>query len=154
MKNRGFRFRLNVKMQMPEHQEAIEKSLEDLMAIFPFAKTSIKIESKKLVPFEVVSSIAISFAVGISTKLAIRFFEELYKKLRSSDATPEVEGLDRIQEKAEKYLLEIGVKGFKIIRREDKGLYVFFIFRDRDGAEHHLYITSFDLHVIEYERTD
>ena len=153
MKHNNRQFCLNIKTQKPEQQASIERSLKDLTKDFPFVDINIKPESKKLVPFEILSSIAISFAVGISAKLMIRFFEKLYKKLTDDGITPEIEGLDRIQKKAERYLIEIGVRDFEIIRREEKGLYVFFIFRDNTGAMHHLYITSFDLRVIEYKRT-
>lgn len=145
-------FCLNVKVHDPKQQLAIEKILQDLRKDFPSIETNIIVKSKKLAPYEIILSIIVSFFTGIAADITLKFLQNLYQKLKHSKISPEIEGLDSIQKGAENYLREIGVVDFQIVRRENRALYAFFIFKDRSGVAHHLYVTSSDLRVIGYKR--
>lgn len=145
-------FRFNVKIHDPNQQVTIKNILYDLRKDFPFIETDVNVKSKKLAPYEIILSIIISFVTGVAADLTLKLLERLQQKFKRSKISPEIKGLDRIQRKAENYLRQIGIVDFRIIRREDRGLYVFFIFKDHSGVAHHLYVTSFDLRVIEYKR--
>jgi len=61
--------------------------------------------------------------------------------------------LDSIQRTAEGYLLNMGITDYKLIRRENKGLYALFEFKAKD-ASHCLYISRSDRQIIKYERVE
>jgi len=145
-------FHINIKIYDSKQQKAIENILADLRKDFPFMDINIDIKSRKLIPFEVSLEIVMKIVAEVATKLMIKFLKKLWEKFKQNGITPKIEGLDIVQKKAENYLREIGVLNFEILKREDKGLYVFFIFKDYTNILHHLYITSFDLRIIEYER--
>ena len=150
--NQEQRFRLRVVAHDPAQQKLVTGTFEKFREDFPFIDFKVTVKSKKVVPWEVVLDIAINVAKGIAVALVIKAFEKLWKEIKRNDIAVKLEGLDMIQKKAESYLIEIGVTDFEVVRREDRGLYVFLIFRDYKGINHYLRVTSFDLRVIDYRR--
>lgn len=146
------RLRLSVVARDPTQQKLVIDTFERFRKDFPFVELEVTVKSRKVIPWEVVLDVAIDITKGIAVALVIKAFEKLWKEIKRNDIAVKLEGLDKAQKKAESYLIEIGVTNFEVIRREDRGLYVFLIFRDYKGNLHHIYVTSFDLRVIEYER--
>jgi len=136
----------------PEQQKVINKILRDIQKEFSFAKFDSRTSSKKLIPFEIVMEITVSFGVGVGTALVIKCLEELWKKFEQNRISLRTQGLDAIQEKAQNYLREVGITDLKILRRENRGPYSLFVFKDEKGQRHHLKIASSDLCIIEYTK--
>lgn len=143
---------MRVATRNPTQQELVINTFERFRKDFPLVDFKVTVKSRKVVPWEVVLDVAIEVAKGMALALVIKAFEKLWKEIKRNNITVKLEGLDKVQKKAESYLIGIGVTSFEVIRREDRGLYVFFIFKDYKENLHHLYVTSFDLRVIEYQR--
>jgi len=145
-------FHLHVVARDPTQQELVIDTFKKFREDFPFINFKVGVESRKVVPWEVVMDIAINVAKGIAVALVVKALEKLWKEIKRNDIAVKLEGLDTVQKKAESYLIEIGVTDFEVVRREDRGLYVFLIFRDHKGVYHYLRVTSFDSRVIDYRR--
>jgi hypothetical protein len=143
---------LQVKLADPKQQVLITHILEDLKASFPIKQVQITVQDKKLMPFEIGLLIVIGFIANISSEVVIRLLDKLWGKLNQNKILPYVECVDRVQMRAEEYLKKIGISSFEITRKEDKGLYVLFIFEDIRGEIHYLYVSKTDLRVLNYIR--
>jgi hypothetical protein len=150
--NQEKKFLLHIVAHDPPQQEFVAKTFERLHEEFPSVDFKVAVKSRKVVPWEVVLEIAIDFAKGIAVTLVIKVLEKLWKEIKRNDIVVKLDEVDIVQKKAERYLTEIGITDFEVIKREDRGLYVLLIFRDNKGDHHRLRVTSFDSHVIDYRR--
>ena len=137
----------DVEIALEETVQKMEKEFEDI-------SFEINAKEKKLVPFELVLDITIKVASGVAVGLVIKCLERLWEELRKKRITPETQGMDSIQGSAERYLEAIGVEQYKIVKRKDKGPYVIFVFQDEKGDKHRLFVTSFDLKIVDYRREE
>lgn len=117
----------------------------------PGIKIHIATESKKLVPHEVLLIIAINIISQISSKILLRILDNLWKELTKKDLQVELSPLDKVQENAENYLRAKHLVDYEIVKKEDKGLYVYLVYKTFDST-HRFYISKSDLAIIRYEK--
>jgi hypothetical protein len=96
--------------------------------------------------------LVITIAAEVTANLVIKMFEKLWEKLGKNNIQVKVKDVDVVERKAENYLKHIGVENPVLIEKKIKGLYDLFIFRDANGNEHILHISSCDLRVINYKK--
>jgi len=125
---------------------------DSLKESFPIGELDMKVEDRKITPFEIGLLVIIGFTSSVSAEIVIRLLDRLWMKLTQNDLLPEIENIGRIQTRAENYLKEIGVTLFSTTRREDKGLYVKFEFEDNQGFFHDLHVSKTDLQILRYIR--
>ena len=143
-----------MKISEPDVEGSLEGTFQKLNEEFENISFDINIKEKKLVPFELVLDITIKVASGMAVGLVIKLLEKLWEELRKKKTVPETWGMDDIQSRAERYLEAIGVEQYKIVKRKDKGPYVIFVFQDEKGDKHRLFVTSFDLKIVDYRREE
>jgi hypothetical protein len=144
-------FSISVEAQNPKQQKEIMSTIAKLQKEFSELHIKVDTESKELVPEEVLMIILVSVASEVLTKIVLGFLDKLWNDLKNKGISPTLSSLESIQGKAEKYLFDIGVVDFKIVKRESRGLYVFFLFKSKN-ASHRLYISSSDKRIIKYEK--
>lgn len=147
----GRELHIGVQARSPKQQKDISNTIERLQKDFPDMKIRIESESGQLVPEEVLLKVVISVASGVSSALVLKLLDRLWSKLRSKDISPILSGTDLIQKKAEKYLLDIGITDFDITKREDRGLYISFVFKSKK-ALHYLCVLKSDLGILNYRK--
>ena len=152
VKKESVTYSFQVRAKDPGQQKLIEQTLQNLQTTFPEIDTQIQVLSKKLTPYEVVLLIAINVGVGIASKILINFLDKLWDALTRKKIPPSLPSLDSVQIAAEDYLRRLGVTHFQLFQRQDRGLYVFFDFKEATGVSHLIYITKSDKQVILYER--
>lgn len=153
VKKESVTYSFQVRARDPSQQKGIPKILQNLQTTFPEIDTQIQVLSKKLTPYEVVLLIAINVGADIASKILISFLEKLWDALTRQKITPSLPSLDSVQMAAEDYLRHLGVIHFQLFQKQDRGLYVFFSFKEETGVSHLLYITKSDKKVIQYKRT-
>ena len=144
-------FNIRVEARDPNQQKDIAKALEELQRDFSELNVRIEAESKELVPGEVMLTISVAVASAVLAKVFLRFLDKLWDRLKTRGIKPILSSLDSVQRTAEDYLLNVGIGDFEIVKREDRGLYVFFVFKSKD-ASHRLYISKSDMSIIKYEK--
>ena len=137
----------------PSQQKNTQQTLQNLQTTFPEIDTQIQVLSKKLTPYEVVLLIAITVTADIASKILISFLDKLWDALTRQNILPSLPSLDSVQMAAEDYLRHLGVIHFQLFQKQDRGLYVFFAFKEATGVSHLIYITKSDKQVIQYKRT-
>jgi hypothetical protein len=144
---------LNVRIEVrnPKQQKDIASILGELQRDFPELNARIKAESKGLLPEEAVVIVFVTVASEIVATAVLRFLDKLWNGLKRKDISPSLSSSESSQRAAEKYLLDIGIIDFEIIEREDRGLYVLFVFKSK-GASHRLYVSRSDMRIIKYEK--
>jgi len=145
---------LRMKLHDPEQQRMISKIFDSLKESFPIGELDMKVEDKRITPFEIGLLITIGFASSVSAEIIIRLLDRLWTKLTQNNVLPEIQNIDRIQTWAENYLKETGVPLFSTTRREDKGLYVKFEFEDNQGFSHDLHVSKTDFRILRYIRRE
>ena len=146
------KYYLLTKIYEPDQQTVIKEIFQNIEKEFPYVKLDSRVTSKKLTPLEITLEIAINFGTGVASVIILKCLEKLWDELKQNRISPETQGLDAIQKKAQEYLKEIGSTGFEILKRENRGPYVAFTFKDGKGQRHYLKISSSDLKVIEYTK--
>jgi hypothetical protein len=142
-----------VEINQPDNETDLEAMLEQTEKEFMGIVYRINVKERKLVPLETVLIITLEVAKGIAVTVFIKFLEKLWQEFRKRDLTPQTQGLDAIQLFTERYLLSMGIREMTLLRRDDKGLYVKFVFSDKKGNKHIVAVASFDLKILSYERT-
>ena len=99
----------------------------------------------------IVLTIAISFGAKILATLFLKLLERLWERLKKIDASPDVHKIDEIVKIAEKRLFKLQIMDTKLIKFNDRGLYVHFMYKGKCEI-HHLYYSKSDLQLINYER--
>lgn len=141
-----------VEINQPDNEADLEAMLQQTEKEFMGIVYRINVKERKLVPLETVLIITLEVAKGIAATIFIKFLEKLWQEFRKRDLTPQIQGLDAIQLFTESYLLSMGVRELTLLRRDDKGLYVQFVFSDKKGNKHIVAVASFDLKILSYER--
>jgi len=144
-------FNIRIEARNAKQQRVIAGILDGLQRDFPEVNVRIEPESKELVPEEVVLLVFVTVASEVLAAVVLGFLDKFWSHLKNKGISPVLSGMDSVQREAENYLLNIGIFDFKIIKREDRGLYVFFQFKSK-AAVHHLYISRSDMKIIKYER--
>lgn len=144
-------FNIRIEARDSNQQKDIANALAELRGDFPKLNVRIEPESKELVPGEVVLIVVVTVASEVLAAVVLRFLDRFCDRLKNKDISPILSSMDSVQREAENYLLNMGIVDYKIIRREDRGLYVFFMFKSKD-ASHHLYISRSDVRIIKYEK--
>lgn len=140
------RTNVTVMTRSPEEQQKVNEILGLVRQEFPDIKIGATAESKKLLPEEIILLIA----VQVSSELIIRVLDRLWHYLKDRNVDVNLVSADRVQEKAENYLVHKGLHDFSIVKEEDKGLYVILIYRTR-GHTHSFHISKTDLAILKYE---
>ncbi len=153
VKTKSATYSFQVRARDPSQQKTMEHTLKNLQTTFPEIDTQIQVLSEKLTPYEVILLIAISVAADITSKILINFLDRLWDTLTRQKIPSLLPTLDSVQMAAEDYLRHLGVIQFQLVQKQDRGLYVFFAFKEATGVSHLIYITKFDKQVIEYRRT-
>jgi len=133
-----------------EQQKFIRELSKKIEEEFSGIKIHIIPKSKKLAPNEVLLLIVINILSQISAQILFQLLEKLWKELSKGKIQTELPSLDKVQEKAENYLKAKNLLNYKIIKREDRGLYVYLVYKTMK-AVHMFYISRFDLEIIKYE---
>jgi len=152
LENEGAAYSFQVKARDPSQQKIIAKTLQSLRTAFPEIDTHIRVLSEKLTPYEVVLLIAIDVGASVASVILLKFLDRLWDALTSAEIRPSLPSLDSAQMAAEEYLRHLGVAHCHLFQKQDKGLYVFFIFKEETGASHLIRITKSDKQVIQYKR--
>lgn len=146
-------FNIRIEARDSKQQKDIASALDELRKDFPELNVRIEPESKELVPGEVVLIVFVTVVSEVLATVALKFLDKFWDRLRNKGISPILSSMDSVQREAEIYLLNMGIVDFETIKREDKGLYVFFVFKSKD-ASHHLYIASSDMKIIKYEKVE
>jgi len=141
-----------VEINQPNDEADLKVILQQTEKEFEGIKCRINVKERKLVPLETILVITLEVAKGIAAAVFIKLLEKLWQDFRQKGLTPQTHGLDPIQSFTEKYLLSMGVTELTLLRRDDKGLYVKFVFEDKKGYKHIVMVASFDLKILSYER--
>jgi len=144
-------FNIKVEARNSKQQKDIANVMDELQEEFPELNVKIEPESRELVPGEVVLIVFVTVASEVLAVAVLRFLDKFWKRLKNRGVSPVLLNVDSVQREAESYLLGLGIADFKLIKREDRGLYVFFLFESK-GESHHLYISRSDKRIIKYER--
>ena len=147
-------YSLVLRTSQPDIPDTLRKTFDEIEKEFRNTRLGMNVKDKKLVPFELALDITVKVASGIAISLVIKLLERLWDEFRRKKVVPQIQGMDGIQGTAESYLRAIGVKEFKLMKRQDKGPYVTFAFEDEIGNRHTLLVTSFDLKILRYERME
>jgi hypothetical protein len=142
---------LTITAEGPEQQEFVEEILDSIKGP-PVKKIDIKVMSKKFLPYEVGLLILVEFVVQASSKLIIKVLDDLWKKLTAKKITIVLEEIPRVQARAETYLKSIGIHSFEIREMVDGGIYASFIFVDKKGELHDIFVSKTDLQILKYSR--
>lgn len=147
---------IKIKLDNAEEQAAVQRILQELEKTNEFSSIcpTIKVQKSRFTPEEVVLLIIIGFASQLSSDLTIAFLRNLWDRLKEKNMTPEIEDLDQVKNKAEKYIRGLGVTRFHIIKVEDHGLYAEFEIKDSKGIRHILLIAKTDLSILKYHRSE
>ena len=144
-------FNIKIKTLDLEQQKNTETVLDELRGDFGELEIRIKAESKGIIPEEVIFVIAVTVTSKVLADVFLRFLEKLWSRLRNKGISPDIYTMDSVQKEAENYLLSLGIMDAKIIKREDRGLYVFFVFKSK-RTSHSIYVSNSDLRIIRYKR--
>jgi len=144
-------FNIKIKTRDLEQQKNTETVLDELRGDFGELEIRIKAESKGIIPEEVIFVIAVTVTSKVLADVFLRFLEKLWSRLRNKGISPDIYTMDSVQKEAENYLLSLGIMDAKIIKREDRGLYVFFVFKSK-RTSHSIYVSNSDLRIIRYKR--
>ena len=144
-------FKLKIEARNLEQQKNTEIVLDELRGDFGELEIRIEAESKGIVPEEVIFLIAATVTSKVLADVFLRFLEKLWSRLKNKGISPDIYSIDSVQKKAENYLLSLGILDAKITKREDRGLYVFFVFKSK-RTSHSIYVSKSDLRIIQYER--
>lgn len=127
-------------------QKSIEDLLTEIKREFPKAEITTTIKEEKIIPEEALLQIGLV----VSAEVLIRILDKLWKHFAEKEIKVEQNTGDLAQVKAEEYLKHRQLNNFKIIKREDKGLYVYLIY-EINGFRHRFHISKSDLEIIKYE---
>jgi hypothetical protein len=145
---------LTLKVSESSGEVRLETILEQMEKEFKGITFGIKPKEKRLVPLEIILDISINVGAGFGTAALIKLLERLWRELKKNKLAPQTYGLDAVQSFAQRYLQSIGVKDFNILKRQDKGPYVQFLFGDKRNCKHIIAVTTFDLKILSYERKE
>lgn len=146
-------FNIRIEARDSKQQKDVANALDELRGDFPELKVRIEPESKELVPGEVVLIVVVTVASEVLAAVVLGFLDKFWNRLRNKGISPILSSLDSVQRTAEGYLLNMGITDYKIIRIENKGLYILFVFKAKD-ASHRVYISRSDMQIIRYERVE
>ena len=144
-------FNIKIKTRDLEQQKNTEIVLDELRGDFGELEIRIKAKSKGIIPEEVIFVIAVTITSKVLVDVFLRFLEKLWSRLRNKGISADIYTMDSVQKEAENYLLSLGIVDAKITKREDRGLYVFFVFKSK-RTSHSIYVSKSDLRIIQYER--
>lgn len=126
-------------------QRMINEHLKTIQQEFSEAQITVSPESKKIVPEEIVLLIAIQ----VTAEVLLKVLDKVWKYLLKEDVKVDLASSDEARDRAEVFLKDKQILDFKIIKMEDRGLYVFLMYQARDGI-HQFYISKSDLEIIKY----
>ena len=149
----SLQFNIKIEARNSKQQKDIASAVDELRGYFPELNVRIEPESKGLVPEEVVLMVLVTVGSKVLATAVLRFLDKLWKRLRNKGISPILSSLDSVHRIAEDYLLNMGITDYRLVRRENKGLYVLFELRAKD-ASHYLYISRSDNQIIKYERVE
>lgn len=142
---------IRIEARDPKQQKDIASAINKLQKDYPELNVRIKPESEGLIPEEVVLIIFVTVTSEILATMVLRFLDKLWSSFRNKGISPSLLSPEVIQREAEKYVLDMGIVDFEVIKREDSGLYVLFVFKSKD-ASHRLYVSRSDMRIIKYEK--
>jgi len=145
------KFSIEIETRDLKQQKNAEILLDELRRDFKELDIGIKVESKGIVPEEALFIIAVTITSKVLADVFLRFLEKLWDRLKNKSISPNISNLDAVQKGAENYLLNLGILDAKITKREDRGLYVFFVFKSKK-ASHVIHISKSDLGIIKYTK--
>jgi len=138
---------ITVVAESSAQQGAIDKICKEFRKEFSGAEVSVKSLSKKLAPEEIVLLIAIQ----ISSEIILKALDRLWAYLSKENIRVNLFSIDKVQGKAEDFLKDKKqIFDFKVIKMEDKGLYVILIYESKKYV-HSFHIGKSDLEIIRYE---
>jgi len=139
-----------------ENEQPLEPNIEGIFETIKKEFEGISISSKplkrELIPTEICLSITLSITADMSAAVTIKLLERLWQQLNKEKISAKTYPIDAVQSSAERYLIATGIRDFTLIKRQDKGPYVNFIFADKKGANYLFSITSFDLKIISFTK--
>jgi len=147
----GETYSIVVEIDQPKGEADLEAALQTVKE-FEDIKCSVNVKERKLVPLETIVVVTLEVAKGIAVAVFIKLLEKLWQEFKERSLSPKVHEIGAIQSLTEKYLLSMKAIEPTLIRRDDKGFYVKFVYRDKDGHRHIVMVSSFDLKILSYER--
>lgn len=145
--------RITVVAKNADQQKLLGTLLGKIAQEFPQTEIEVTPESKKLIPGEIVLIIAINITSTIATGVLLRILDKLWEGLHQEDIQVKSSTLDQIQQKTENYLKAKNIVGFRIIKREDRGLYVRLTYKTTTSF-HMFNVSKSDLEIIKYEERE
>jgi hypothetical protein len=145
-------YTISVEVTTENGESDLRRTLKGMEAEFGNVTFTLKVDKRELIPLETIVDVTLRITSSLAAAIFLKMLEKLWQDLKKNKLVPRTAELDGVQSFAEKYLESIRVTGSTLLRRNDKGLYVRFTFRDSKRVLHILDVTSFEPQIVKYER--